>query len=193
MLMVGFNRRFAPHVQQIKALLAGDTGPKSFVMTVNAGASRARSLDAGPRDRRRPHRRRGLPLRRPAALPGREPDRRRTGRIGWTTRPATRVTLHLTLRRRIDRHRPLLCQRLQGVPEGAPRGVRRRPRAAARQLQEAQRLWLAAVFADRALWRQDKGQQACAAAFLTAVRSGGPSPIPFEEIVEVSRTAIALA
>jgi predicted dehydrogenase len=44
-----------------------------------------------------------------------------------------------------------------------------------------------------AFWRQDKGHQACAAAFLTAVRSGGPSPILFEEIVEVSRTAIALA
>jgi predicted dehydrogenase len=42
-------------------------------------------------------------------------------------------------------------------------------------------------------WRQDKGQLACAAAFLDAVRSGGPSPIPFEDIVEISRTTLALA
>jgi predicted dehydrogenase len=36
--MVGFNRRFAPQVQKINALLAGIREPKSFVMTVNAGA-----------------------------------------------------------------------------------------------------------------------------------------------------------
>ena len=38
MLMVGFNRRFAPQVQLMRQLLTGTTGPKSFVMTVNAGA-----------------------------------------------------------------------------------------------------------------------------------------------------------
>ena len=37
-LMVGFNRRFAPQVVKMKALLAGVPEPKSFVMTVNAGA-----------------------------------------------------------------------------------------------------------------------------------------------------------
>jgi len=37
LLMVGFNRRFAPHVVKIKSLLAPITEPKSFVMTVNAG------------------------------------------------------------------------------------------------------------------------------------------------------------
>jgi predicted dehydrogenase len=43
------------------------------------------------------------------------------------------------------------------------------------------------------LWRQDKGQSACAGAFLQALRQGGPSPIPFDEIVEVSRVTIELA
>ena len=37
-LMVGFNRRFAPHVQKIKSLLQKKTQPKSMIMTVNAGA-----------------------------------------------------------------------------------------------------------------------------------------------------------
>src|SRR5262249_5920855 len=37
-LMVGFNRRFAPHARKIKSLLAPMTEPKSFIMTVNAGA-----------------------------------------------------------------------------------------------------------------------------------------------------------
>ena len=43
------------------------------------------------------------------------------------------------------------------------------------------------------LWRQDKGQEACVAAFVEAVKSGGPSPIPFDEIVEVSRVTLNLA
>src|SRR3972149_8954593 len=38
LVMVGFNRRFAPQVQKIKELLTGVSGPKSFVMSVNAGA-----------------------------------------------------------------------------------------------------------------------------------------------------------
>ncbi|CAM8625141.1 2-desacetyl-2-hydroxyethyl_bacteriochlorophyll.. . domain containing protein [Burkholderiales bacterium] len=37
-LMVGFNRRFSPHIQKIKQLLDTVTAPKSFIMTVNAGA-----------------------------------------------------------------------------------------------------------------------------------------------------------
>jgi predicted dehydrogenase len=39
-------------------------------------------------------------------------------------------------------------------------------------------------------WRQDKGHAACVQAFLRAVESGGSSPIPAEEIFEVSRVAI---
>jgi hypothetical protein len=39
------------------------------------------------------------------------------------------------------------------------------------------------------LWRQDKGQAACAVAFVDAIKNGGPSPIPFEELVEVTRVS----
>lgn len=37
LLMVGFNRRYAPHVQKIRALLQSQTQPKAMIMTVNAG------------------------------------------------------------------------------------------------------------------------------------------------------------
>lgn len=37
-LMVGFNRRFSPHGIRAKSLLEVISGPKAFVMTVNAGA-----------------------------------------------------------------------------------------------------------------------------------------------------------
>ena len=36
----------------------------------------------------------------------------------------------------------------------------------------------------------DKGQKACAAAFLDALKSGAPAPIPIGEIIEVSRWSI---
>ena len=37
-LMVGFNRRFAPLVTQLQDVLDGLSGPKSFIYTCNAGA-----------------------------------------------------------------------------------------------------------------------------------------------------------
>ena len=43
------------------------------------------------------------------------------------------------------------------------------------------------------LWRQDKGQKACAAAFVKAISDGAESPISFAEIVEVARVSIELA
>jgi predicted dehydrogenase/threonine dehydrogenase-like Zn-dependent dehydrogenase len=38
LLMVGFNRRYAPHVQKMHSLLAGKAQPKNLLMTVNAGS-----------------------------------------------------------------------------------------------------------------------------------------------------------
>ena len=37
-LMVGFNRRFSPHVVEIKKWLGSNPGPKSIILTINAGA-----------------------------------------------------------------------------------------------------------------------------------------------------------
>ena len=48
-------------------------------------------------------------------------------------------------------------------------------------------------FRSMRLWRQDKGNAGCVAAFLKAVRQGGPSPIPFEELVEVARVTLQAA
>jgi hypothetical protein len=39
----------------------------------------------------------------------------------------------------------------------------------------------------------NKGQKACAAAFVQALRAGGPAPIPLAEILEVSRVTIEVA
>lgn len=37
LLMVGFNRRFSPHIQKMKTLLSPIKNPKSLIMTMNAG------------------------------------------------------------------------------------------------------------------------------------------------------------
>lgn len=42
-------------------------------------------------------------------------------------------------------------------------------------------------------WKQDKGQEACCAAFVTAIQNGEEAPIPYDEIMEVSRASIEAA
>lgn len=42
-------------------------------------------------------------------------------------------------------------------------------------------------------WKQNKGQEECVARFVDAVRAGAPSPIEFEELVEVSKAALDAA
>jgi hypothetical protein len=48
-------------------------------------------------------------------------------------------------------------------------------------------------FSKMNLWRQDKGQLACAGAFLAAVRGQAEAPIPLREILEVSRVSIEIS
>ncbi len=43
------------------------------------------------------------------------------------------------------------------------------------------------------LWRQDKGHAAQMRAFVEAIEQGKPSPVPFEEIVEVMGVTLKLA
>jgi predicted dehydrogenase len=48
-------------------------------------------------------------------------------------------------------------------------------------------------FSKMNLWRQNKGQKECAAAFVRAVETGGPSPIPMSELIEVARRTVEIA
>jgi predicted dehydrogenase len=49
------------------------------------------------------------------------------------------------------------------------------------------------AFGKMNLWRQDKGQRNCAAAFLRAVELGGKAPIGFDQLMEVSRVTIEVS
>jgi predicted dehydrogenase len=46
-------------------------------------------------------------------------------------------------------------------------------------------------FRSQRLWRQDKGQRACATALVRAIEAGTAAPIPIDELLEVSRATIA--
>ena len=48
-------------------------------------------------------------------------------------------------------------------------------------------------FKKQNLWRQDKGQYNCAAAFIRAVEEGGTAPIPAAELFEVAKVTIEVA
>lgn len=39
------------------------------------------------------------------------------------------------------------------------------------------------------LWRQNKGNALCAAAFVEVIRQGKSAPIPFDELIEVTRVS----
>ena len=47
--------------------------------------------------------------------------------------------------------------------------------------------WGIPGFSTRRSLSQDKGQQACCAAFLKAIEAGGPPPIPVSELFEIQR------
>jgi predicted dehydrogenase len=189
--MIGFNRRFAPHVQKIKQLLNGVAGPKSFIMTVNAGMI-------------------------PAAHWTQDPE------IGGG-RIIGEACHFIDLLRFLAGASITNCQRMEmaslthdtvtlqlqfadgsiGTVHYFANGSKALPKerleifASGRVLQLDNFRKLTGFswprFSKMNLWRQDKGQTNCVKAFVDAVEGRGPVPIPFEEILEVSRISIELA
>jgi predicted dehydrogenase/threonine dehydrogenase-like Zn-dependent dehydrogenase len=189
-VMVGFNRRFAPQVVKIKSLLEGATGPKAFVMTVNAGAIPADHWTQDPEVGGGRIVGEGCHfvdlLRFLAGAPI-------TSHQATAMDSATRdsVTMQLgfadgsigTIHYLANGTKKFPKERLEVFASGR-----------VLQLDNFRKLtgfgWPG--FSKLNLWRMDKGQKACAAAFVEALRTGKPAPIPFDEIVEVSRVTIEL-
>jgi len=190
-LMVGFNRRFAPHVVRLKSLLAGAPGPKAIAMTVNAGAIPAdhwtQDVDVGG----------GRVLGEACHfvdllrfLVGHPIMQHR--RLTMSAKTDDTVTVQLEF-----------ADGSIGVINYFANGSKALPKerlevfAGGRVLQLDNFRMLRGFgwpgFRSMRLWRQDKGQQACAQAFLRAVAGEGASPIPIAEIFEVSEVSIALA
>lgn len=193
-LMVGFNRRFAPHVQTMRKLLAPFKEPKVMVMTVNAGSipkehwTQARSVGGGRIIGEGCH---FIDLLRhlagspcvsvqatPATLGGVPQEDVTSFTLGFAD--GSVGTVHYLA----NGHKSFPKERLEVFCGGR-----------ILQLDNFRTLtgygW--SGFKRMKLWRQDKGNGACAAAFVQAIREGRPSPIPFEELAEVAELSMKVA
>lgn len=189
---VGFNRRFAPHVVKMKALLRGVAEPKTFVMTVNAGAI---PLDHWTQDPGVGGGRiigeachfidllrflAGAPIAEVQAsiLGGTAPLAAREDKMTLTLTFADGS--HGTVHYFANGHKAFPKERLEVFAGGKILA-----------LDNFKTLtgygW--SGFTKMGLWNQDKGHKACMAAWVDAVRHGKPAPIPFDELLEVTRAS----
>lgn len=194
-LMVGFNRRFSPQVQRMTSLMASIREPKSFVMTMNAGAIPPDHWTQDP------------------AVGG--------GRIIGEACHFIDLMRHLAgcrivsvqARRMGDSPSTLVTEDKASITLGFEDGsfgtILYLANGAASFPKERVEVFVAGRvlqldnfrklrgygwpgFSRMNLWRQDKGQNGCAAAFLEAVKSGRPAIAP-EEIFEVAETTLKVA
>lgn len=191
LLMIGFNRRFAPLVRRMKSMVDGVQAPKAIVMTVNAGripkehwsqsqeAGGGRILGEACHFVDLARFLASSPIVSYHALPMRC-DTHDTASLSLGFADGSTATIHYFA----NGDRRFGKERIEVFSDG---------RILA--LDNFRRLrgygWKKAGL--RSAWTQDKGQSACVAAFVDAIATGTPSPIPYEEIVEVSRTTIDLA
>jgi predicted dehydrogenase len=194
-LVVGFNRRYAPHVVTMKRLLDTVDAPKSLIITVNAGEI---PLDHWTQDPSVGGRRiigeacHFIDLARHlvghpiigyhAVALGRHPTLATVDDKSMLTlrfADGSVATIHYLA----NGHKGFPKERIEVFCAGR-----------VLQLDNFRRLrgWGWRGFSRMTLWRQDKGQKACAAAFVQAVVQGTAPPIPPEQIFEVSRVSIEL-
>lgn len=189
-LMVGFNRRHAPLAVRMRQLLDGVTAPKAFVVTVNAGAITPEHWTQDPAigggrilgeachfiDLLRFLA--GVPIVGASKLetPGATGD---TASLSLSFADGTIGAIHYFS----NGHRSFPKERIEAFAGGR-----------ILQLDNFRRLrgfgWPG--FSSMGANGQDKGQRACAAAFVAAIQ-GRVKPLPFSELYEVSRCSIALA
>jgi predicted dehydrogenase/threonine dehydrogenase-like Zn-dependent dehydrogenase len=196
LIMVGFNRRFAPHARRMRDLLSSVAEPKCFVMTVNAGTvppdhwTQDRSVGGGRIVGEACH---FIDLLRfLAASPISGFQASAVGQFPGMAVTDDKATITLkfangsigTIVYLANGHRSFPKERLEVFAAGR-----------ILQLDNFRRLrgfgWPG--FRNMRLWRQDKGQKQCAAAFIAAQREGREAPIPFDELMEVSRIAVGVA
>jgi predicted dehydrogenase len=189
--MVGFNRRFAPHVRKMRQLLDGAPGPKAFVMTVNAGAiprghwTQDPAVGGGRIVGEACHFidllrfLAGVPIigHDSTFMSGPSGD---TMSLQLAFADGSIGTVHYFA----NGHKGFPKERLEVFAGGR-----------ILKLDNFRKLegWGWRGFSRMNLWRQDKGQRACAAAFVDAVENGGAAPIALDELIEVSRISIEAA
>lgn len=191
-LSIGFNRRFAPHVLKMKALLSAVSEPKTLIMTVNAGYIPPEHWTQDPTVGGGRIIGEGCHfidlLRFLVGHPITGVQATMMGRAPGVSNPEDKVSFTLqfadgsfgTVHYLANGHKSYPKERLEVFC--ASRVL---------QLDNFRRMtgygWPG--FRKMTLWTQDKGHVAGVAAFTRAIQEGQESPIPFEQIVEVTRVS----
>ncbi len=194
-LMVGFNRRFSPLVHKMKELLAAVNEPKSFVITINAGAippnhwTQNRDIGGGRIIGEACH---FIDLARfLAQSPIVSVQARRMGDVPGMAVTEDKASITLGFE---DGSFGTILYLSNGAPSFPKERVEVFTAGRVLQLDNFRKLkgygW--SKFNKMNLWKQDKGQFACPAAFLKAIERGTQA-IPVGEIFEVTRVTIEVA
>ena len=196
MVMVGYNRRFSPHILKIKSLLDVKASPKTFIMTMNAGEipkehwSQDSEVGGGRIIGEACH---YIDLMRFLA--------------GSKIKTFNAVKMGENDFVKITEDKALISLTFEDGSMGSihyfANGGNSFPKErievfcdnAVLQLDNFRRLrgfgWKG--FKKMNLWSQDKGQKNCVSAFMNSVREGSQIPIPQDQIFEVARVSVDIA
>jgi predicted dehydrogenase/NADPH:quinone reductase-like Zn-dependent oxidoreductase len=195
-VMVGYNRRFAPHVIKMKSLLSNVSEPKVFIMTMNAGAipsehwTQDPDIGGGRIIGEACH---YIDLMR--FLSGSEITGFTAtcmGKADGVDITEDKASITLTFK---DGSFGTINYLANGGKAFAKERIEVFANDGVLQVDNFRKLigydWKG--FSKDKLMTQDKGQSNCSKAFIDAIKSGTPSPISFDEIMEVARCSVDIA
>jgi predicted dehydrogenase/threonine dehydrogenase-like Zn-dependent dehydrogenase len=196
MVMVGYNRRFSPHIQKIKKLLQTKPSPKTFIMTMNAGEipkdhwTQDAEIGGGRIIGEACH---YIDLMR--FLAGSKIKSFyavKMGKNDFVEVTEDKALISLTFE---DGSMGSIHYFANGGKSFAKERIEVFCDNAVLQLDNFRKLrgfgWKG--FTKMNLWSQDKGQGNCVDAFMKSVREGGENPIPQDEIFEVAHVSVDIA
>ena len=196
MVMVGYNRRFSPHIQKIKSLLNAKPSPKTFIMTMNAGEipkehwTQNTEIGGGRIIGEACH---YIDLMRfLAGSKIKSFNAVKMGENDFVEVTEDKALISLTFE---DGSMGSIHYFANGGKSFPKERIEVFCDNAVLQLDNFRKLrgfgWKG--FNKMNLWSQDKGQENCVAAFMESVTEGREHPIPQDEVFEIARVSVDIA
>jgi len=196
MVMVGYNRRFSPHIQKIKSLLDAKPSPKTFIMTMNAGEipnehwTQDAKIGGGRIIGEACH---YIDLMRfLAGSKIKSFNAVKMGENDFVEVTEDKASISLTFE---DGSMGSIHYFANGEKSFSKERIEIFCDNAVLQLDNFRKLrgfgWKG--FNKMYLWSQDKGQENCVGAFMASLKKGRENPIPQDEIFEVARVSVDIA